>query len=91
MVGSWQEATVPSNSRQSLEGFIGWGLDAEPEGNKSYVEHHVSLKMPFPLSHCSCLLDPDGKASCKCAAGFQGNGTVCTGKCSGDLLGACVG
>ncbi|XP_030100815.1 stabilin-2 isoform X1 [Mus musculus] len=26
----------------------------------------------------NCLLDPDGKASCKCAAGFQGNGTVCT-------------
>lgn len=26
----------------------------------------------------NCLLDPDGKASCKCAAGFRGNGTVCT-------------
>uniref|UniRef100_A0A8C6W213 Stabilin-2 n=1 Tax=Nannospalax galili TaxID=1026970 RepID=A0A8C6W213_NANGA len=26
----------------------------------------------------NCLLDPDGKALCKCAAGFQGNGTVCT-------------
>ncbi|XP_028736155.1 stabilin-2 isoform X1 [Peromyscus leucopus] len=26
----------------------------------------------------NCLLDPDGKASCRCAAGFQGNGTVCT-------------
>ncbi|XP_051028895.1 stabilin-2 [Acomys russatus] len=26
----------------------------------------------------NCLLDPDGKAFCKCAAGFQGNGTVCT-------------
>lgn len=26
----------------------------------------------------NCLLNPDGTTSCKCAAGFQGNGTVCT-------------
>uniref|UniRef100_A0AC11BK35 Stabilin 2 n=1 Tax=Ovis aries TaxID=9940 RepID=A0AC11BK35_SHEEP len=26
----------------------------------------------------NCLLNPDGTALCKCAAGFQGNGTVCT-------------
>uniref|UniRef100_A0A8D0NK63 Stabilin 2 n=1 Tax=Sus scrofa TaxID=9823 RepID=A0A8D0NK63_PIG len=26
----------------------------------------------------NCLLNPDGTASCRCAAGFQGNGTVCT-------------
>ncbi|XP_035959404.2 stabilin-2 [Halichoerus grypus] len=29
-------------------------------------------------SSANCLLNPDGTASCKCAAGFQGNGTVCT-------------
>nr|CAI9694342.1 unnamed protein product [Rangifer tarandus platyrhynchus] len=26
----------------------------------------------------NCLLNPDGTALCKCAAGFQGNGTICT-------------
>ncbi|XP_048212984.1 stabilin-2 isoform X1 [Perognathus longimembris pacificus] len=26
----------------------------------------------------NCLLNLDGTASCKCAAGFQGNGTICT-------------
>ncbi|XP_005374632.1 PREDICTED: stabilin-2 isoform X2 [Chinchilla lanigera] len=25
----------------------------------------------------NCLLSPDGKTLCRCAAGFQGNGTVC--------------
>ncbi|XP_007950593.1 stabilin-2 [Orycteropus afer afer] len=29
-------------------------------------------------SSANCLLNSDGTASCKCAAGFQGNGTVCT-------------
>ncbi|XP_060050274.1 stabilin-2 isoform X2 [Erinaceus europaeus] len=26
----------------------------------------------------NCLINQDGTASCRCAAGFQGNGTVCT-------------
>nr|XP_036862070.1 stabilin-2 [Manis javanica] len=26
----------------------------------------------------NCLLNPDGTATCRCAAGFQGNGTSCT-------------
>lgn len=38
------------------------------------------LQTPFALPCCSCLPNSDGTASCKCAAGFQGNGTICTGK-----------
>lgn len=36
--------------------------------------------MPPSFYFISCLLLSNGTAYCKCAAGFEGNGTFCTGK-----------
>ncbi|XP_073940360.1 stabilin-2 [Castor canadensis] len=56
----------------SCECDVGWrGVTCDSEITKDNCNGtcHTSA---------NCLLNSDGTASCKCAAGFQGNGTVCT-------------
>lgn len=56
----------------SCECNVGWRgvkCDSEIKDNECNSTCHTSA---------NCLIDPNGSAYCRCAAGFQGNGTYCT-------------
>ncbi|XP_006888640.1 PREDICTED: stabilin-2 [Elephantulus edwardii] len=51
---------------------VGWrGVKCDTEITGDYCSRKCH-------SSANCLLNPNGTTSCECAAGFKGNGTVCT-------------
>ncbi|KAJ1163610.1 hypothetical protein NDU88_004066 [Pleurodeles waltl] len=69
--GKCSEGTVGDGSCECDVGWRGIHCDSEITDDKCNRSCHTSA---------NCLENPDGSAFCKCAAGFKGNGTVCTAK-----------
>ncbi|XP_076967946.1 stabilin-2 isoform X2 [Tamandua tetradactyla] len=67
--GRCSEGPLGDGSCECDVGWRGVKCDSEITADSCNGTCHTSA---------NCLLDPSGTASCKCAAGFQGNGTFCT-------------
>ncbi|KAF4022591.1 hypothetical protein G4228_014958, partial [Cervus hanglu yarkandensis] len=62
-------------------GFSGTACETCAEGKYGiHCDQEITKDNCNGTCHTSanCLLNPNGTALCKCAAGFQGNGTICT-------------